>query len=310
MKAVRIHDFGGADVLHVEDVPTPRAGKGEVLIKVLAAGVNPVDYKMRSGELKPPGMRMPLTLGRDIAGVVIGVGSGVTGFKAGDEVYALLERDHGGYAEFVAARSDSVALKPQTIDFVHAAAVPLAAITAWQGLFDHGRLMAGERVLIHGAAGGVGHFAVQLAKSRGAYVIATASADDHEMLRQIGADEVIDYRHERFEDRVSDADLVLDLVAGDTQKRSWRSLRKGGRMVSTLQAPSKLDGALREARGESFVAEPNREQLREIGRLIDEGSVQVIVQKTLPLWDARRAHEFMEHEHVRGKLVLEVVAAE
>lgn len=309
MKAVRIHDFGSADVLHVEEVPTPRAGKGEVLIKVLAAGVNPIDYKTRSGEFKPPGMRMPLTLGRDIAGVVVGVGSDVTGLKAGDEVYALLERDHGGYAEFVVARSDSVALKPQTIDFVHAGAVPLAAITAWQGLFDHGRLMAGERVLIHGAAGGVGHFAVQLAKSRGAYVIATASSDDHDMLRQIGADEVIDYRHERFEDRVSEVDLVLDLVAGDTQKRSWKSLRKGGRMVSTLQAPSKLDGALREAKGESFMAQPNREQLREIGRLIDEGSVQVIVQKTLPLWDARRAHEFMEHEHVRGKLVLEVAAA-
>jgi NADPH:quinone reductase-like Zn-dependent oxidoreductase len=184
----------------------------------------------------------------------------------------------------------------------------LAAITAWQGLFDHGYLKRGERVLIHGAAGGVGHFAVQFAKNKGAYVIATARDEDTGLLRSLGADEVVDYKSERFEDRVQDVDLVLDLVAGEIQKRSWKCLRKGGRMVSTLQPPSQSDAMKRGATGESFMATPNHKELREIGRLIDEGKVQVIVQETMPLNDVRHAHEVLENEHVRGKLVLEVAA--
>jgi NADPH:quinone reductase-like Zn-dependent oxidoreductase len=306
MKAVRIHDFGGTDVMHIEDVPMPRPDRGEVLIRVVAASVNPVDYKMRSGEFKPPGMAMPTTLGRDVAGIIEDVGNDITGLKQGDDVFALLDRDHGGYAEFVVAGSESVAPMPATLDYVHAAAVPLAAITAWQGLFDHGKLKTGERALIHGAAGGVGHFAVQFAKERGAYVIVTARAEDHDLLLRLGADEVIDYRSERFEDRVREIDLVLDLVAGDTQKRSWKALRKGGRMVSTLHAPSKLEGALRDVKGASFMAQPNRAELEEIGRLIDGGKVKVIVEHTMPIRDVRRAHDVIEHEHVRGKLVLEV----
>jgi NADPH:quinone reductase-like Zn-dependent oxidoreductase len=306
MKAVRIHDFGDADVMQIDEIPTPRPGKDEVLIKVLAASVNPVDYKTRSGEFKPPGMTMPATLGRDVSGIVENVGRDVTDLKEGDEVFALLDRDHGGYAEFVVAKSDLVAQKPASVDHVHAAAVPLAALTAWQGLFDHGKLKGGERVLIHGAAGGVGHFAVQFAKNRGAHVTATARGEDHELLRKLGADQVIDYMNERFEDRVSNVDLVLDLVAGDTQKRSWKSLRRGGRMVSTLQPPSKTDAAPREATGQSFMAKANREELEEIGRLIDEGKVKVIVDISMPIQDVRRAHEFMENAHVRGKLVLEV----
>ena len=305
MKAVRIHDFGSADVLRMEDVPMPHPKAGEVLIKVLAASVNPMDYKTRSGEFKPPGMTMPVTLGRDIAGMVESVGRDVPGLDVGDDVFALLDRDQGGYAEYVIAKSNSVAPKPKSIDYVHAAAVPLAAITAWQGLFDHGKLKAGERVLIHGAAGGVGHFAVQFAKNRGAEVIATGSAVDHDLLRWLGADEVIDYKNERFEDRVSDADLVLDLVAGDTQRRSWKALKKDGRMVSTLQVP-KLDQALQEAKVKAFLAQPNRQQLKQIGQQIDEGKVRVVVQQTLPLEEVRRAHEFMETEHVCGKVVLEV----
>ena len=310
MKAVRIHDFGGTDVMHVEDIPTPAPGRGEVLIKVLAASVNPVDYKMRSGEFKPPGMAMPTTLGRDIAGIVVAVGRNVTRIDVGDDVYALLDRDHGGYAEYVVASEALVALKPASIDYVHAAAVPLAAITAWQGLFDHGKLKTGEHVLIHGASGGVGHFAVQFARDRGAHVIATARDEDHQLLIQLGADEVIDYRSERFEDRVNNVDLVLDLVAGDTQRRSWKSLKKGGRMVSTLRTPSASEGAPRDAMGKSFMAKPDREALEEIGRLIDAGKVHVIVDQTLPLEEVRRAHQYMENEHVRGKLVLEVAGVE
>jgi NADPH:quinone reductase-like Zn-dependent oxidoreductase len=306
MKAVRIHTFGGPDVITVEDVPRPQPGPGEVLVKVQAASVNPVDYKIRSGEFKPVGLQMPLTLGRDISGVVEQVGPGVTNVKAGDAVYALLDRDHGGYAEYTVVRADALAPKPQSIDHIHAAGVPLAASTAWQALFDHGKLQAGERVLIHGAAGGVGHFAVQFAKDRGAYVIATARIDDLDLLRRLGADEVIDYRTERFEDRARDIDLVVDLVAGETQERSWSVLKDGGRLVSTLRPPSHEQAARHHARGEVFMAEPDGEELREIARLIDDGKVSVFVQRTLPLAEARRALEHLEHEHVRGKVVLEV----
>jgi NADPH:quinone reductase-like Zn-dependent oxidoreductase len=309
MKAVRIHEFGGTDKLKLEEIPIPNPGTAEVLIRVKAASVNPVDYKMRSGEFKQPGATMPITLGRDISGVVERVGRDVRRFKAGDEVFALLDRDHGGYAEYVIAKADSVAPKPISIDHVHAAAVPLAAITAWQGLFDHGKLKSGERVLIHGAAGGVGHFAVQFAKNRGAYVITTAKAEDGDMLLDLGADEVIDYENERFEDRVRDVDLIFDLVAGETQTRSWKSLKNGGRMVSTLQAPSKMEGNLHRARGEVFQTQPDRAELEEIGQQIDSGNVRIVVEQTLPLEEVRHAHNFIEHEHVRGKLVLEVAAA-
>jgi NADPH:quinone reductase-like Zn-dependent oxidoreductase len=306
MKAVRIHSLGSADVLQLEEVPKPQPRTGEVLIKVQAASVNPVDYKMRTGEFKPVGMRMPLTLGRDISGVVEKVGTGVTDVKAGDEVYALLDRAQGGYAEYVVTKITSVAPKPASIDHVHAAAVPLAATTAWQGLFDYGRLKAGERVLIHGAAGGVGHFAVQFAKDHGAYVIATARGDDRELVRELGADEVIDYEHERFEECTGEIDLVLDLVAGETQRRSWRALRPGGRIISTLQPPSQVEAARHHAKGEAFLAKPDRDELIEIGRLIDDGRVRVLVQEAVALKEVRRAHEHLEHDHVRGKVVLAV----
>jgi NADPH:quinone reductase-like Zn-dependent oxidoreductase len=306
MKAVRIHSFGNPDVMQIEDIEAPRPEKGEVLIRVVAASVNPVDFKMRNGQFKLPGARMPLTLGRDVSGTIEAVGRGVSGFKVGDEVFALLDSDHGGYAEFVSVRAEAVARKPVSIDHAHASAVPLAAITAWQGLFDHGKLKAGERVLIHGAAGGVGHFAVQFAKNRGAVVFATARAEDAELLRDLGADEVIDYRNERFEDLVHDLDLIFDLVAGETQKRSWNTLKKGGRMVSTLQAPSKSDALKAGAKGEHFMAEPNREELEEIGRMIDDGKIRVVVQESMPLDEVRHAHDMLEHEHVQGKLVLEV----
>jgi len=296
-------------MLQIEDVPKPTPVEDEVLIRVQAASVNPVDYKMRSGEFKPIGLKMPLTLGRDISGVIEEVGEAVSKLRVGDEVYALLDRDHGGYAEFVVAKLDSIAPKPASIDHIHAAAVPLAAMTAWQGLFDHGRLTPGERVLIHGAAGGVGHFAVQLAKGCGAHVIATARASDHEVLRRLGADETIDYEHDRFEDRVHRVDLVLDLVAGETQQRSWQCLKPGGRIVSTLQAPSEVDAARYHASGAAFMVEPNRKELAKIGRMIDDGKVRVLVQHALPLEEVRRAHEHMEHEHVCGKVVLGVSAS-
>jgi NADPH:quinone reductase-like Zn-dependent oxidoreductase len=306
MKAVRIYSFGGPEVMKLEDVPIPAPAPGEVLIRVEAASVNPVDYKIRSGEFKPAGIQIPLTLGRDVSGVVEQTGRDVPQFSTGDPVYALLDRDHGSYAEFVVAKAEHVVRKPEKLDYLHAAAVPLAAMTAWQGLFDHGRLKAGERVLIHGAAGGVGHFAVQFAKDRGAYVIATARAEDRELLRKWGADEIIDYKKERFEDRARDVDLVLDLVAGETQTRSWRTLKRGGRLVSTLQPPSQTEAALHQAKAEAFMVEPNSEQLAKIGDLIDRGKVSVFLQQTFPISEVRQAHEHLEHEHVRGKVALAV----
>lgn len=309
MKAVRIHTFGGPEVLRLEDLPIPAPAPDEVLIKVEAAGVNPVDYKIRSGEFKPIGLQTPLTLGRDVSGVVEQTGARVEHLSAGDQVYALLDRDHGSYAEYVLARAADVVRKPDRLDHLHAAAVPLASMTAWQGLFDHGRLQPGERVLIHGASGGVGHFAVQFAKDRGAYVIATARGEDADLLRTWGADEVIDYRAEKFDERVRDVDLVLDLVAGETQQRSWRCLRPGGRLVSTLQPPSEAEAVRHHAKGEAFMVEPNGGQLEAIGRLIDAGKVSVFVQQTFPLPDVRQAHDYLENEHVRGKVVLAVPAA-
>ena len=306
MKAVRIHDFGTPDVLQVEEVATPQPGKGEVLVRVSAASVNPVDFKMRTGEFKIPGARMPMTLGRDISGVVEAVGRGVSKFKPGDEVFALLDADHGGYAEFATVREECLAKKPSCLDHVHAAAVPLAALTAWQGLFDHASLCGGKTVLIHGAAGGVGHFAVQFARACGAHVIATARGEDACLLLELGAHQVIDYRNERFEDMVHDVDLVFDLVAGETQKRSWCCLKRGGKLVSTLQPPSEVEAVKHGVTATHYMAEPNRHELEKIGRGIEEGKVRVIVQESLPIGEVRHAHEVLEKEHVCGKVVLEV----
>jgi NADPH:quinone reductase-like Zn-dependent oxidoreductase len=236
MKAVRIHTYGGPEVLRYEDVPRPAPAAGEVLIKIHAAAVNPVDWKVRAGHLKDMlKYHMPLIPGWDAAGVIEDVGAGVARLKRGDEVYTRpdITRD-GTYAEYIAVREREVALKPKSLDHVHAAAIPLAALTAWQALFDAGGLSAGQRVLIHAAAGGVGSFAVQLAKWKGAYVIGTASAHNHEFLCGLGADETIDYNTRRFEDEVHDVDMVLDAMAGETQKRSWKTLKPGGILVSIL----------------------------------------------------------------------------
>ena len=301
-----MHTFGGPGVLTVEQVPTPSFGPDEILIRVLAASVNPIDYKIRRGSYRRSVMRPPLILGRDVSGVVDAVGRNVKHLQRGDEVFAMLGAHSGGYAELAVAKSEEVALKPRVLDHVHAAAVPLASITAWQALFDHGGLGAGQRVLIHGAGGGVGHFAVQFAKSREATVFATGDRADLNLLRELGADEVIDYEYESFETKAQAMDLVIDLVGGATQIRSWDVLREGGTLVSTLEEPSVIQAATRRAHGRFFMAEPKAEQLAEIARLIDAQKVMVIVSKTLPLDEAGRAHDELEHEHSRGKFVLTV----
>jgi NADPH:quinone reductase-like Zn-dependent oxidoreductase len=304
MKTIRLHQFGGPEMLEVEDLPTPRPKEDEVLIRVHAAGVNPVDCKMRAGRF--PQLALPATLGREISGDVVEWHDGDRSLKLGEEVYAFLGGESGGYAEFAIARPQELAPRPRSIDHVHAAGVPLAATTAWQALFDHGRLRAGQTVLIHGAAGGVGHFAVQFARERGATVIATASANDMELLHRLGAKQVIDHHRERFEERVHDVDLVIDLIGGDVQERSWPVLKRGGTLVSTLTPPSSEKAAEHDVRAAHFMAEPKRNQLEEIARLIDDGKVVVVVQKTFPMDEASEAQEELESRHTQGKLVLKV----
>ncbi len=307
MKAVRIHEFGGADVLKLEDLPKPVAGPGEVLIEVRAASVNPVDYKIREG--KYPSVTadtLPVTLGRDVAGAIDALGEGVTAFQAGDQVYAMLPPDRGGYAEWVRAPADVCAIKPATLDMVQAASVPLAALTAWQGLFAHGGLKAGQRVLIHGASGGVGSFAVQFAKTRGAEVFATASAQNRAFVECLGADRVIDYHAERFEQIVRDADLVYDLIGGETQDRSWQVLKRGGALVSTVRQPDAAKAAAAGVSAKRYSARPDGGQLHEIAALIDAGRVKVTIDAVYTLDDAAEAERHLEDDHVVGKVVLKV----
>jgi NADPH:quinone reductase-like Zn-dependent oxidoreductase len=310
MKAVRVHNYGGPEVLRFEDAPRPIPDSGEVLIKAYAASVNPIDWKARAGYLKDfMPLPLPFIPGWDVSGVVEAVGSGVSKFKKGDEVYArpnIMHGGYGGYAEYVVAKEAQTALKPRSVDYVHAAATPLAAVTAWQALFDTAGLQEGQKVLIHGAAGGVGSFAVQLAKWKGAYVIGTASAKNQSFLRELGVDEPIDYAKTRFEDVVDDVDVVLDTVGGETQQRSWKVLRKGGFLVSIAGAPSTEEATKHDVRSAGISANPDTSVLSEIAKLIDLGKLKPIVETVLPLPEARKAHELSEGGHARGKVVLKV----
>jgi len=308
MKAVRIHSYGGPEVLQYEAAPRPKPGKGEVLIRVHAAGVNPIDWKVRAGYMKDfiP-HSFPLILGWDASGVIGEVGPSVSRFKKGDEVYSLPDHTrNGAYAEYIVVRESEVALKPNALHHVRAAAVPLATLTAWQALFDTAQLQPRQRVLIHGAAGGVGHFAVQLAKWKGAHVIGTASAKNHELLYKLGADELIDYTTQRFEDVTRNIDVVLDTIGGDTQERSWQVLKKGGILVSFVQSPSENKAKEHGVRGIRLGARPNGQELVEIAKIVDAGKLAPVIDRILPLSEARRAHELSQSGHTRGKIVLRV----
>ena len=306
-KAVRIRSFGGPEVLELADIDKPEPKDDEVLIRVRAASVNPVDYKTRSGAYPVVKQdQLPRVLGRDVAGEIERCGRAVRNFRQGDTVYAMLDGGPGGYAEYVTVKADLVAPKPGQLDYRAAAAVPLAGLTAWQGLFDHGELRAGQRVLIHGGAGGVGHLAVQFAKAKGATVATTVAGEDVEFVKHLGADEVIDYTRERFEEKVHDVDLVLDLIAGDTQERSWAVLKDGGTMISSLAQPSAAKARERHVRAEHFVAHPDRAELMEIGRLIDEGRVHPHVSAVFELKEAAEAQEQLEQHHAQGKVVLQM----
>ncbi len=305
MIAVRMHTTGSPDVLVYEEVPLPEPGPREVLIRVHAAGVNPVDCKRRRGVI---GSRddLPLIPGYDVSGMVAACGPGVRDCSEGEEVFAYLHRYGGGYAEFAVAALGEFVRKPAGIDHVHAAAAPLAALTAWQGLFDHGRLRAGQTVLIHGAGGGVGHIAVQLAREHGARVVATAAAADLDVVSRLGADIVIDFAAMPFQKVVREVDLVFDLVAGVTQRRSWPVLREGGLLVSALGRPERVDEAPAGTTGRGFKARADAAQLEAIRDLVERGRLSVHVTRTLPLVEARHAHDLMESQHNQGKTVLVV----
>ena len=310
MKAVRVHRYGGPEELVYEDAPRPVAGEGEVLVRVNAAGVNPVDWKTRAGRgvAELWGYRLPVILGWDVSGVVEAVGSGVDRFAVGDEVFGMVRfpMEGAAYAEYVAAPANELVRKPAAIDHVAAAAVPLAALTAWQALFEAGELAAGRTVLIHAAAGGVGHLAVQLAKARGARVIGTASAANQEFVRDLGVDLAVDYRTTRFEEVARDVDVVLESISDEVQERSFGVLRPGGVLVS-LGPVLEAAAAARGVRARAILVRPEAGHLAEIARLIEVGGVRPAVEAVVPLAAARRAHERSERGRTRGKIVLRVV---
>jgi NADPH:quinone reductase-like Zn-dependent oxidoreductase len=307
MKAVRFHSYGEPINLVYEDVASPEPESSQVLIGVRSAGVNPLDWKIRAGYMKQMlDFSLPLILGMDVSGVVVRVGSN-SQFQVGQEVYGVAELGvSGSYAEFALAADAAISLKPRTLSHIEAATIPVGASTAWQALFDISRLSPGEKILIHAAAGGVGMFAVQLAKWKGAYVIGTASSRNLDFVKELGADEVIDYQTRAFEEEVSNLDIVLDTLGGEIQEKSWNVLKPNGILVSTLSPPSQEIANKKGVRGAMVMVQPNSSLLTEISSLIDKGELKTFVERVIPLSDAREAHELSQQGHTRGKLVLQV----
>lgn len=309
MKAIRTHIRAGPEALVYEDAPVPKIAAGDALIKVHAAAITPTEFTWNSTFTTTDGKdRLPIVPSFEVSGTVQEVAPDVSDVSVGDVVYGLLNfwRD-GAAAEYVAARAADIAPKPRSLNHMHAAAVPLSGLTAWQALFDHANLSAGDRVLIHGAGGGVGTWAVQFAHWRGAHVIGTASESKHAFLRELGADEILDYTSVRFEDKVRDLDVVLDTVGGDTLERSWRILRKGGVLITVAGDAPEENAAKYGVRGVSFLVQPNRDQLNQIRQLIDADTIRPIVEEVFPLARAREAYERGLLGHNRGKLVLQVL---
>jgi len=308
MKAIVVHEFGDPEVLKYEDAARPEPKDNEMLVRVIAAGVNPVDDGLRSGHYaKSFGPKPPFTPGGDIAGIVEKTGAKIANFNKGDAVYAYLDLDRGGgYAEYAITNETEAAPKPKSISFEEAAATPIVALTAWQALIDKANLSARESVLIHGGSGGVGTFAIQIAKARGAKVLATASTPNQELLKQLGADVAIDYTKQKFEDVAKDVDVVLDCVGKDTLQRSYAVVKKGGFLVTIVAGPDPVELQKRGIRGSSLSVVPNSEELAEITKLIDEKKIKVVVSQTFPLSEAAKAQEQAATRHTRGKIVLKV----
>jgi NADPH:quinone reductase-like Zn-dependent oxidoreductase len=308
MKAIVIHEYGGPEVLKYEDVPRPEPKEDQLLVRVIAAGVNPVDEAGRSERsAKFFGITLPFIPGYDIAGIVEKTGGKITKFKTGDSVYAYLSLTKGGgYAEYAVASEVEAAAKPKSISFVEAAGVPVVALTAWQALIDTAKLSAGQTVLIHGGSGGVGTFAIQIAKARGAKVIATASTANQDFLKQLGADVAIDYTKTKFQEVAKNVDVVLDSVGKDTLARSYGVVKKGGFVVTLVARIDQAELDKHGIRGASLSVKPDSNELVEIGKLIDEKKIKVIVSQTFPLSEAVKAQEQVATGHTRAKIVLKV----
>ena len=300
MKAIVVHQYGGPEVLKYEDAPRPEPKENQILVRVIAAGVNPVDTYVRSGKFGAA--TLPLIPGRDIAGIVEEVGPGATKFKKGDAVYGNVR--NGGYAEFAVAVEKDIALKPAALDFVEAAAVPVAARTAWNALVETAHLSAGQTVLIQGGSGGVGSFAIQIAKVRGAKVFATASTGNQDLLKELGADVAIDYTKQKFEDVVKNVDVVLETAGKETLERSYPVVKKGGYLVSIVGPtdPAKVQQYGIQAPPLALSASA----LSELTKLFDAKKIKAVVTETLPLSEAQKAQEQVGTHHTRGKIVLKV----
>jgi NADPH:quinone reductase-like Zn-dependent oxidoreductase len=306
MKAVMAHEYGGPEVLKLEEVPLPEPKENEILVRVIASGVNPADPLILGGKFaKEFGTHLPLILGYDMAGVVVKAGARVTKLKVGDPVYAYLLWG-GGWAEYCISNEGESAIKPKSLNFVEASAVPLAALTAWQALIDIGKIQSGQTVLIHGGSGGVGSFAIQIAKARGTRVIATASTANQDLLKQLGADVAIDYTKQKFEDVAHDVDLVLDPVGRDTLARSYGVVKKGGIVVTIVSRCDEAELKKHQIRGASLSSHPDANEQGEITKLIDAGKIKPIVSQVLPLTEAAKADSQAETHHTRGKIVLKI----
>jgi NADPH:quinone reductase-like Zn-dependent oxidoreductase len=304
MQAIQVHDYGNADQLKLEQIPVPEPKEGEVLVRVYAAGVNPVDWKIRSGWMKDfMPAKFPYVPGADFAGVVEKIGSGVSTFQLGQEVFG---RTNGTYTEYAIASTKTLALKPKMLSFDEAATIPVGATTAWQALFDHGNLQPSQRVLILGGAGGVGLFAVQFARLKGAHVISTASTSNVDFVRSLGAETVIDYTKTRVEDEIHDVDLVFDTVGGTVLASALLTLKRGGTLVSIAGQPDEAKARELGVRTARFSAQVNNELLSTFAKLIDEGQVKAVVGATFPLSEAGKAQELSQSGHGRGRIVLHV----
>src|SRR6266480_3272631 len=306
MKAVVAHEYGAPEVLKFEEVPRPEPRKDEALVHMIASGVNPADPLTLSGKYaREWGTHLPLIPGYDIAGVVEKVGAKITNLKAGDAVYGY-PTFGGGWAEFVTVKEWEVAAKPKSLSFAEAAAVPMCALTAWQALVDTAQLQAGQTILIHGGSGGVGSFAIQIAKARDAKVIATASTAHQDFLKQLQVDQAIDYTTTKFEDMVKDVDVGLNCVRAEALARSYGVVKKGGIIVSITHEPDQTECAQHGIRGSRLGAHPDANVLEELTKLIEAGKMKPIVSQTLPLADASKAHQQIETHHTLGKIVLKV----
>lgn len=304
MKVAVIHSFGGSDKIKIEDSPRPQIKSDEVLVKIHDAGINPIDWKVREGFRKSSSTQFPLILGQDFAGEIVDIGPKVKDFKKGDSVFGFAR---GAYAEYAAVSVDRIAQIPKSLDFETASAIPTAGLTAWQIVIDHAHIKEGQKILVHGAAGGVGSFIVQLALWKKAHVIATASASDEKYLKDLGVQKVIDYKTMHFEEVVKDVDVVVDLVGGDTLSRSYQIMKKGGIAISTVGSVKEGDARTHGVHGINMMMNPNSKDLSELAKLFEEKILKLRKAEVLPLAEAQRAQDLNQKGHSKGRIILKMM---